>query len=246
MSISRIIRIIPGSFTTGSRRIVSPIRRQPLYPGTICWKFSGAASQLTGSDDSVTIDLRGCLTGTKQVMGPSKFHYTWLRDNCRCSQCYNPGLNERFIDTLMALGRTTPTILSLSSEGDDDKVTTLKVVWEDGHESRYSMEWLSRNVYDGSIDHGTNEEAPFTWDRRQKPRGWGHEIAVSPPKIAYNDLLESDEKFLEFCGLIERHGFAFVDRTPLDLEGVKKLVNRIGCVSTSYYGDYYETSRDGR
>lgn len=222
------------------------LRRQPSYSGVISCKLSGAASQLTKGVDSVTVDWRDTLRGTQKVLSSSKYHYVWLRDNCRCSQCYNPGMNQRFIDSLKALGSATPTSLSLFSEGGDDKMTTLRVVWEDGHESHYSMDWLSQNVYDKSVDYGENEAAPLTWDRRQQAQGWGQEIAANPPRMAYDDFLGSDKKFLEWCGLMERHGFVFVDGTPLDLESVKKLVSRIGCVRTSYYGDYYESSTDGR
>ena len=248
--VSSMIKIMPWSAATSGSQIFSKMLlrtlRQPSYSGVISCKLSTAGSQLTQSDDSVIIDWRDSLEGRHKVLTSSKYHYIWLRDNCRCPKCYNPGLNQRFIDSLKALGSAIPTSLSLSSEGSEDKMTTMRVMWEDGHESHYSMEWLSKNVYDGSVDYKLNEEAPFTWDERQESHGWGQEIASSPPRMAYSDIMSSDEKFLEWCSLMERHGFVFVDETPLDLESVKRLVNRIGCVSTSYYGDYYESSADGR
>ena len=213
-----------------------------------CCELSIAAPQLTSGNDSISIDWRDSLGGMrkiKRVLSSSKYHYVWLRDNCRCPQCFNPGLNQRFIDSLSALGRANPTSLSLSAS-EDGETTTLRVVWDDGHKSDYSAEWLSQNAYDGSIDYGENKEIPSSLDTRQEPQGWGQEIAADPPRMAYDDLCESNAKFLEWSGLMEKYGFVFVDGTPLDIESVKRLVHRVGCAMASYYGDYYESSSDGR
>lgn len=96
-----------------------------------------------------------------------------------------------------------------------------------------------KHTYDGSIESSHDRRIPFTRDIRREPLIWGKEVASNPPRIIYQSILDSDEKFLEWNSLMETYGFCFIDETPLDEESMQKLVNRIGLVRNSLWGDYY-------
>lgn len=96
-----------------------------------------------------------------------------------------------------------------------------------------------KHTYDDSIETPGDKRVPFTRDVRNEPLIWGKEVASDPPTVLYQSILESDEKFLEWNSLMETYGFCFIEKTPLDLESMQKLVNRIGLVRNTLWGDYY-------
>ncbi|CRL08368.1 CLUMA_CG021242, isoform A [Clunio marinus] len=62
----------------------------------------------------------------------------WLRDHCRCEACYDHGNYQRKLNIL-----NIPDDIKVSSyEVDNGKVS---VIWSDGHESSYDIEFLLKN-----------------------------------------------------------------------------------------------------
>ncbi|KAA0183533.1 hypothetical protein HAZT_HAZT003870 [Hyalella azteca] len=65
----------------------------------------------------------------------------WLRDNCQCSNCFNP----------LALGRSFLMQNLLSApEADDARLSDagdVEIRWKDGHESVFKAEWLQRRAF---------------------------------------------------------------------------------------------------
>ena len=67
--------------------------------------------------------------------------HIWLRDNCQCSKCFNKVALGRkmLLDDLDV--RSHPLEVRTNGEGD------LTVIWNDGHQSDYSAEWLYKRAF---------------------------------------------------------------------------------------------------
>ena len=178
--------------------------------------------------DAVTINWE------ESKYGKSQYHYVWLRDNCQCPQCYSPIQNQRHTHPLHLSSALQPVSISQSSTD-----LSLSIRWPDGHQSCYSAEWLLQHTYDGSTEESRSVKVPFTKDVRGKPLLWGKEVESHLPRVTYQSILDSDEGFLEWSSLVDIYGFCFVDETPLDLESMQALVNRIGLVRNTLWGSYY-------
>ena len=163
----------------------------------------------------------------------TEFHYVWLRDNCPCDKCFSPTNSLRLQDPLLLTTDIKPVAVSQNSN------QSLTISWLDGHESDFTADWLKRNAYDGTIDTPYDKRVPFTRDVRQDSVQWGEEIASNPPIITYQEIMESDENFLKWNSLLELYGFCFVYETPLDIQSMRNLFNKIGVVRNMLWGDFY-------
>ena len=61
------------------------------------------------------------------------FHHVWLRDNCQCSACVHPTNKQKLHSSAQFSSTIKPLHVQLSSND-------LRVVWPDGHKSRFSAE----------------------------------------------------------------------------------------------------------
>ncbi|KAJ3219476.1 hypothetical protein HDU67_000888 [Dinochytrium kinnereticum] len=75
----------------------------------------------------------------------TRFHYRWLRHNCSCQTnphgCRHPKTGERIIDSLDVSENIFPKSVEWRQNG-------LSVVWDDGHVSFYTGDWLREYAYD--------------------------------------------------------------------------------------------------
>ena len=86
----------------------------------------------------------------------SEFHFSWLRDNCRCSACWHPQAQERLFDALAITSELIPSAVRKDSEG------TVIIDW-DGHESIYDPTWLRQHCYSAS-ERARRLVAPTLWN----------------------------------------------------------------------------------
>jgi len=69
----------------------------------------------------------------------SNYHYFWLRHNCSC--CVHDTTRERVLcPSQVALDIRPTDIHSIEGEG-------IRLVWEDGHQSNFSLDWLLDHAY---------------------------------------------------------------------------------------------------
>lgn len=159
----------------------------------------------------------------------SRFHYPWLRGSCRCPECYSTLFHERQIPStsFQYLIYQKPESVNYS---EDDCI--LSIIWEDGHKSSFTEDWLVKNTY----EHNEDAEPPKTSfyssvsvrDRTIEPVVFSNDLGVEAPKVDYNSLLKSDETYIEWSDKFERYGFCLVENSPLDELAQRKLVERIG------------------
>lgn len=73
-----------------------------------------------------------------------RFDYVWLRDHCRSASCYNSKTHQRSLDTASVDLYIKPKTIRLDE-------TTLFFTWPDGHVTRYDLDWLVKNSYEGQM-----------------------------------------------------------------------------------------------
>ena len=173
-------------------------------------------------ENSVLVNWKG------QPCTWSRYHYVWLRDSCLCPRCFHPQTNQRLFDTLQLPLDVKPKGINWTDEG-------LSVQWQDGHESVYTTKWLKENSYEHEGLVASTEAEHVVW---------GKEIALDPPCVEYSAVMEDDRALLEWLEKIEKFGFCFVERTPLEPEISKQLLERVGVIRDTFYGAFWTFTAD--
>uniref|UniRef100_A0A8I3P563 Trimethyllysine dioxygenase, mitochondrial n=1 Tax=Canis lupus familiaris TaxID=9615 RepID=A0A8I3P563_CANLF len=156
-----------------------------------------------------------------------RFDYVWLRDHCRSASCYNSKTHQRSLDTASVDLCIKPKTIRLDE-------TTLFFTWPDGHVTKYDLDWLVRNSYEG---------------QKQKviqPRIlWNAEIyqQAQVPSVDFQSFLETNEGLKNFLQNFLLYGIAFVENVPPTQEHTEKLAERISLIRETIYGRmWYFTS----
>ncbi|KAI9193713.1 Trimethyllysine dioxygenase [Polychytrium aggregatum] len=161
----------------------------------------------------------------------TSFHGIWLRDHCRCPQCFHPITKQRLSDT----GEFPLDIKPQSIEivGDKD----LRIVWPSTqHESVFSLEWLRQHSYWPNI--GTARPAI-----REKIL-WNAETANTFPRVSYESIMAGDQGLAEWLRNIDVYGIGFVEGVPPNAEDTETLAKRIGIIRETHYGGFWDFTSD--
>uniref|UniRef100_A0A667HGG6 Trimethyllysine dioxygenase, mitochondrial n=1 Tax=Lynx canadensis TaxID=61383 RepID=A0A667HGG6_LYNCA len=156
-----------------------------------------------------------------------RFDYVWLRDHCRSASCYNSKTHQRSLDTASVDLCIKPKTIRLDE-------TTLFFTWPDGHVTKYDLDWLVKNSYEG---------------QKQKviqPRIlWNAEIyqQAQVPSVDFQSFLETNDGLKNFLQNFLLYGIAFVENVPPTQEHTEKLAERISLIRETIYGRmWYFTS----
>uniref|UniRef100_A0A8C3FEQ5 Trimethyllysine dioxygenase, mitochondrial n=1 Tax=Chrysemys picta bellii TaxID=8478 RepID=A0A8C3FEQ5_CHRPI len=156
-----------------------------------------------------------------------RFDYVWLRDHCRSASCYNSKTNQRSLDTASVDLCIKPKTVRVDE-------TTLFLTWPDGHVTRYGLEWLVKNSYEGQKQQVMH------------PRiFWNAEIyqQAQVPSVDCQNFLETKEGLKEFLQNFLLYGIAFVENVPPTKEDTEILAERISLIRETIYGRmWYFTS----
>lgn len=151
----------------------------------------------------------------------SDFHWVWLRDNCRCSDCIHPATQERLVDILSWPEDIHPQSLSLAGDG------ALEMVWSNGgHVSRFGPGWLRAHCYSAATRAA----------RRQAPRPWGAELGDNVPTVLYGDVMEDDACVLLWLRHLHDRGIVLVRDVPTEPGAVRRVAERIAPVRETNFG----------
>ncbi|XP_009705078.1 PREDICTED: trimethyllysine dioxygenase, mitochondrial [Cariama cristata] len=155
-----------------------------------------------------------------------RFDFVWLRDHCRSASCYNAKTNQRSLDTASVdLGIKPKAVLS---------TTMLFRTWPDGHVTRYGLEWLVKNSYEGQKQQVMHPRIL-----------WNAEIyrQAQVPSVDCRSFLETDEGLKEFLQNFLLYGIAFVENVTPTKEDTEILAERISLIRETIYGRmWYFTS----
>lgn len=184
------------------------------------------------------------------ISGRRSYNAVWLRENCRCPQCHNTSTEQRAV----VFHRLSPDAFdSMSVVATEDR--RLEVLWADGHVSSYQLDSLERlaNPSSGSSNTGAGAMTPACSGRYGR-RLWDatrmSDADAQLERVDYRDLVAMDATattsrgsdgsvpnvgttdksraaLKALLGNLLRHGFAFVDNVPTDLESTMLAATRI-------------------
>ncbi|KAG8448368.1 hypothetical protein GDO86_015453 [Hymenochirus boettgeri] len=157
-----------------------------------------------------------------------RFDYVWLRDHCRSASCYNAKTNQRSLDTASVELDIKPAQV----RADD---TTLYLTWPDGHMTRYGLQWLTQNSYEGQKQQLVQPR--ILWNEKIYK-----EANVS--SVNFLDFLETNEGLREFLQNFLLYGIAFVDNVPATREDTERVAKRISHIRETIYGKMWDLTSD--
>ena len=166
----------------------------------------------------------------------SSFHHIWLRDHCRCSDCYNAETHQKQQNLLG--------ISNLSPKDIQTKEDELLITWPDDHVTRFTASWLRQHTYD---DAGNEKLKPESCEAGVNLYLWDKEMIESnkPPHLRFEQVLEDELEWLKLCETIIRYGFAFVRETPTQIQALQQMSEALGgFVRTTHFGSLYEFSNE--
>ncbi|KAJ0179201.1 hypothetical protein K1T71_004913 [Dendrolimus kikuchii] len=153
-----------------------------------------------------------------------KLEDCWLRDNCRCSKCYNADTFQRVQHIL-----EIPDVSIVDVEYNKNE---LVIKWNDGHKSTYTPDFLSQ--FDYKL---WNEK------RRLKPILWyGQKVADKVQKVHVDKFLNSEEGMkMVFQSLLD-YGIAIIDGVDASLAATEVVCKALGGVQNTFFGGMWQFS----
>ena len=186
----------------------------------------------SGIDRPGTEHSAGVATFARHLVVPvddrvASFHYVWLRDNCWCSQCRVSQTQERHLWTADIPADIAPRWLSLDDDG------TLRIRWNDDHDSAYSAGWLRAHDY--------SDQARA--ERRHEPTLWDASLS-SLPTFDYEAVVGSADGQLAYLSAIRDFGVAIVRNTPSIAGEVERFAESIGHVRETAFERIHNVRHD--
>ncbi|RNA34896.1 trimethyllysine mitochondrial isoform X1 [Brachionus plicatilis] len=148
------------------------------------------------------------------------YPYLWLRDNCKCSKCYNYIADEIDID----LTTIPDTIRPNKIESIDQK--TFSILWNDGHKSEYDLEKL----YNYSLKSlNQSKEEKKLWNKLVLGQ-------KGIPKFNYNNYLNDDSILRLTLQSIKKYGAVIIENVGSNSNEISNVCKRIGPIQNSHFG----------
>ncbi|EPS97660.1 hypothetical protein FOMPIDRAFT_1024946 [Fomitopsis schrenkii] len=160
----------------------------------------------------------------------SRYHHIWLRDHCRCPQCFHPVTKQRLVNTFEIPSDVRPVAVESKPDG-------LEVTWPSvqPHTSFYPWSWLRQNSYDPPLSRPSAPEKIL----------WGSKILQDPPTVTYEEVMAEDERgVFKWLSRVDKFGFCFISGVPPTPEATEELSRRIGFIRETQYGTFWDFTSD--
>jgi gamma-butyrobetaine dioxygenase len=181
---------------------------------------SGSGERRVGMTGDVVCGANG-LKLVLPGVGQQYFNFHWLRDNCSTS--FDPQTRERTYNIFARHTAPVPQSAQL-----DDGV--LEISWADeNHVSRYPLDWLARCAAGRRPD-------PADLPRR----AWYADHYAKMHRVGFADLAADKAARRDWFKALLVDGVAMVTGMPDSDEALKEIVEHIGLVRPTFFGDYFD------
>ncbi|NKC14134.1 MAG: DUF971 domain-containing protein [Gammaproteobacteria bacterium] len=151
----------------------------------------------------------------------SFYHNLWLRDACRCEQCWQ-------YDTLSVDYGNDPLEIELNPKTERvqiDERGNLDVIWsgkEQGHHTNFDASWLRA--------HCQEEQ-----DKVHERQLWDASLDI--PKLDYPKVVTTDEELFKWLDALYQYGVAILEGAPLDGDetSLTAVTDRIGILRDRHH-----------
>ena len=186
-------------------------------------------SAITTNNDSVSVSWTDGST--------ADFHHIWLRDHCRCSQCYNSTTHQKELNIVDIPLDIKPFDVSLNGPN------SLSIKWPDSHETDFDAEWLKQSCYGKQGAFAVTRQA----EQKQKHFLWDKNSIETnlPCPLQYGKITSDNDELSTLFFRIVKYGFAFVEDTPTTVDAVENVSKLLGgFVKETHYGKVWEFSNE--
>ncbi len=160
-----------------------------------------------------------------------RFPAVWLRDNCRCPQCQDPGSGQKLKD-ITEMPNDVGVAASAEAGG-----SVLVTFAPDGHRSVFSRSWLAGHALDGYADgDGRTEDDKELWlaaDLDPRTRG-------NLPQASWPRYLDQPADRIRALENVLRRGFVLLHDVPSEPGMVLQVAASFGFVRETNYGRLFD------
>ena len=212
------------------------VRSATTAANSVATETPASPSHLQVTDVKATKN-NGILGVTWENGTETKFSNVFLRDCCRCSECYNASAQQRTLDTVPSVPLD---IRPRNTDIDDDAV---HVTWDDGHVSSYTHESLWRQHVMTATPGSEKSDIRYI-----KPTPWtADDISGKIPTFDFNAVLENDVTKYDWFHDMMEVGVTLLTgagREDTALDRFKQLFG--GYFKSTHYGETFvvETKPD--
>ncbi|EDO36770.1 predicted protein [Nematostella vectensis] len=171
----------------------------------------------------------GLLSVTWRDGSSSRYPFIYLRDICRCPQCFHRSSLQRALDPVRELD---PSLVASKAELSHDR-KQITLTWPNGHVSCFDCDWLFERRLPDSNGQQFEEQSFIREDAQLL--GLGADI----PTISFDDVLQDERTQLTWLKLIGSHGLVLINGAGSDAGQVKKLGDVLGYLKTMWFGETY-------
>jgi gamma-butyrobetaine dioxygenase len=158
-----------------------------------------------------------------------RFPAVWLRDNCPCAQCLDPGTGQKLHDIT-----DIPEDLMLAAVGEQDAGESVTVTFApDGHMSVFTRSWLAAHALDGAGTDPRTEDSKELW--LPADIGPGHRPEGSWPRY-----LDEPAERIRCLDAVLRQGFVLLHDVPAEPGMVLEVAESLGYVRETNYGRLFD------
>jgi gamma-butyrobetaine dioxygenase len=148
------------------------------------------------------------------------FAATWLRANCPCGRCRDPGSGQRLVSLTDLPAQVR--IAAVAESGGDLRIT----FWPDGHEAAFSRPWLARQSAPAADER--TEAAKRVWTAADFPAG--------PPAWSWPEYRSRDAAREAALAALLRDGMMLLRGVPAEPGAVLAVAQSMGYVRETNYG----------
>lgn len=155
-----------------------------------------------------------------------------LRDMCTCPRCVDPSSHQKSFSTAeippdITISAVTELPYGLQIEWANDLPG-----FDDSHKSIFT-----RELFDAMASRGTSKILPQLPRRRR----WDDaQFRDETSDLTYEAYMEDDATLYKALQQLHSHGLLFLDKVPESPESIKHIVNRIGPLKNTFYGETWD------
>ena len=191
------------------------------------------------NDGSLELEADGCML---------RFPAVWLRDNCPCADCVDPGSGQKLTDIT-----ELPAGLAVSATEDRGESVVL-IYAPDGHRSVFSRAWLAAHALDGDSDgdgradrHGQADGDRRTEDDKELWLPADLDPAVGRlPEASWPRYLAEPADRARALDAVLRRGFVLLRGVPAEPGMVLEVAASFGFVRETNYGRLFDVRVEPR
>ena len=193
------------------------MQTQSIFPDPPSKRRSAIPREVTAGERAVTVAW--------DDGHASRFHWLWLRHNCRCDKCWNK-LGDQTLQVVVNIPQDiVPKSTSLDDEG------RLVLAWpQDDHVTVYEAGWLRAHCY----------SAEERRKRRHTPTLWDANYVKDLPVFERGDIEVGNLGNLQVLEQLRDYGIARIKGAAPVPDEIERLAELIGYIRETNYGRFLD------